>query len=88
MVSQPSFIFGQVPRGDNYLLGSLLSVMVATLVGIFAVLSAKTRDVSVGIFMTMGGFTSMVAGLIHILAIAKQTTVPEKEELQVIKITY
>ena len=85
MVSQPSFLFGQVPRSNEYLPGSLLSVTVAALVGVFAVLSAQTKDVSVGIFMSIGGLTSLAFGLIHIFAIAAdKQTLPEKDEIQVL----
>jgi len=67
MVSQPSFIFGEVNQGyPDYLLGSMLSVSVAALVGLFLVASSKTKEVPIGIFMTAGGLTSLVMGVIHI----------------------
>jgi len=83
LVAQPSFIFGQVPRGESYLLGSLLSLTVAALVGVFTVLSAKTKQVPVGIFMTVGGVTSLISGLAHCLIIQKDMT-PSLEELKLL----
>ena len=66
MVAQPSFIFGDdASRGDNYILGVELALLLAALVGIFNVLSAKYKEVPTGIFMTIGGLTSLILGLIH-----------------------
>ena len=68
MVAQPSFIFGEVNRKGypNYLMGSMLSVTVAAFVGLFLVISSKTKEVPLGIFMTTGGLTSLALGLLHI----------------------
>ena len=68
MVAQPSFIFGEVNRKGypNYLTGSMLSVTVAAFVGLFLVISSKTKEVPLGIFMTTGGLTSLALGLFHI----------------------
>ena len=68
MVTQPSFIFGEVDRTGypNYLLGSILSMTVAALGGLFLVASSKTKEVPLGIFMTVGGLTSLTVGLLHV----------------------
>jgi len=81
LVAQPSFIFGQVPRSDSYLLGSMLSLSVAAMVGLFTVLSAKCKQVPIGIFMTAGGATSLVLGLGYCIVVQKDMT-PSLEEVK------
>ena len=68
MVTQPSFMFGEVDRTGypHYLLGSILSVTVAALGGLFLVASSQTKEVPLGIFMTVGGLCSLGLGLLHI----------------------
>ena len=57
MVAQPSFIFGSSDssRGEGYLVGALLAILVAAMVAVFNVLSAKYREVPTGVFLTIGG---------------------------------
>ena len=58
MVAQPSFIFGassDSSRGEGYLVGALLAILVAAMVAVFNVLSAKYREVPTGVFLTIGG---------------------------------
>ena len=65
LVSQPTFIFGNVPKGPQYILGVSLSISVAACSGIFSVLSAKCKDVPNDIFMLKGGLMSMAVGLTY-----------------------
>ena len=65
LVSQPTFIFGNVPKGPQYILGVSLSISAAACSGMFAVLSAKCKDVPNDVFMLKGGLMSMAVGLTY-----------------------
>jgi len=68
LVSQPSFIFGQLsatPREEYYTLGAVLALIGAIAGGLFPVLMAKCKDVPSCFYMAAGGAVSLIVGAIH-----------------------
>ena len=61
-VSQPSFIFGSIPKTPFYYVGASMALTVALGAGIFTVLSAKCKDVPTEVFMMAGGVFSLFVG--------------------------
>jgi len=68
LVSQPSFIFGELsatPREEYYTLGAILAIIGAIAGGLFPVLMAKCKEVPSCLYMAAGGAVSLVVGTVH-----------------------
>jgi len=73
LVSQPSFIFGELSKGQDreeyYTLGAIIAIIGAIAGGIFPVLMAKCKEVPSGLFMAVGGAVSLCIGAVHRIVI-------------------
>ena len=68
LVSQPSFIFGELsatPREEYYTLGAILAIIGAIAGGLFPVLMAKCKEVPSCLYMAAGGAVSLIVGTVH-----------------------